>query len=485
MFSSRDENNRSLNGPFEPWHQEADTFDLEVVGKIPLELNGALYRTSSNPHVQPPHPNRYHWFDGDGMIYGVFLRDGRAHASSRWVRTAAFKVEEENGKAVYGSILNGGVPVDFSLDPPMKNPANTHVTLFDDRLLVFTEVDLPHELHPTTLETRGQYDYHGDVSGPVTAHWKTDPRNGDMLFYGVSGSTLTWYHANSHGKLLDSHQFDMGVACFLHDFVATEDYAVFMITPTLFTGPEDLMAGKPSVVWDPETSNGTRFAVLDRHSGAVTFIDGGGAYSGTHFYNAYQEGSSIVIDGHRTDRWGWLSEESAAIAPGQDCNEWFDSMVAKPWRWVLDLSSQRLTRDYQINDVVGEFPRINDEYALRKHRFGYYATTQGTDRWLTDGLAKHDYQGDLTATIPNAELVSPSEPVFVPRDNATSEDDGWMMSLWWNPFTRLTEMLIHDALHFDAEPVARIKLNQRVPMGFHGNWIDGAAIEAAVSSQTV
>ena len=89
-----DENNRSLNGPFEPWHQEADTFDLEVVGKIPLELNGALYRTSSNPHVQPPHPNRYHWFDGDGMIYGVFLRDGRAHASSRWVRTAAFKVEE-------------------------------------------------------------------------------------------------------------------------------------------------------------------------------------------------------------------------------------------------------------------------------------------------------------------------------------------------------------------------------------------------------
>jgi carotenoid cleavage dioxygenase-like enzyme len=259
-----------------------------------------------------------------------------------------------------------------------------------------------------------------------------------MLFYGVSGSTLTWYHANSHGKLLDSHQFDMGVACFLHDFVVTEDYAVFMITPTLFTGPEDLMAGKPTVVWDPETSNGTRFAVLDRHSGAVTFIDGEGAYSGTHFYNA-----------------------------------WFDSMVAKPWRWVIDLSSQRLTRDYQTNDVVGEFPRINDEYALRENRFGYYATTQGTDRWLTDVLAKHDYRGDLTKTIPNAELVSPSEPVFVPRDNATREDDGWMMSLWWNPFTRLSEMLIHDALHFESEPVARIKLNQRVPMGFHGNWIDG------------
>ncbi|MCV7230309.1 carotenoid oxygenase family protein [Mycolicibacterium komossense] len=477
-----DDNNRSLNGPFEPWHQEANTFDLEVVGEIPRELNGALYRTSSNPHVRPINPDRYHWFDGDGMVYGVFLRDGRAHAANRWVKTAGFKIEEENGKAVYGSVFNGGVVPDFSIDPPMKNPANTNVTLFDDRLLVFTEVGLPHELHPTNLETRGQYDYHGCVAGPVTAHWKTDPRNGDMLFYGVSGSEMTWYQANSHGKLLDSYKFDMGVSCFMHDFAATDDYAVFVINPTVYR-PEAIMAGTPGVVWDPQASNGTRFAVLNRHTHVVTWIDGGGAYSATHFYNAYSDGDRIVVDGHRTQRWGRLPEEAENIRPGQDFNKWFDTMVATPWRWVLDLGTGRMT-DRQITDVVGEFPRINDDYALREHRFGYYATTRGVDGWLTDGLAKHDYRGNQTTIIPTGELISPSEPVFVPRESATGEDDGWMMSLWWNPFTRLSELLIHDALHFGAEPVARVKLNQRVPMGFHGNWVDGSVIEAALSSQT-
>lgn len=477
-----EQENRALNGPFEPWHQQASTFDLEVVGQIPAELNGALYRTSSNPHVRPADANRHHWFDGDGMVYGVFLRDGKAQVANRWVETAGFKVEQENGKAVYGSIMNGGVVPDLSIDPPLKNPANTNVTMFDDRLLVFCETDRPHELHPTTLETRGMYDFHGAVSGAVTAHWKTDPRNGDMLFYGVNGQELSWYRANSHGKLLESQTFDMGVACFMHDFVVTDDYAVFVINPTILA-VEGILAGAPGAIWDPEASNGTRFAVLNRHTLAVTWIDGGGAYSATHFYNAYQDGDRIVVDGHRVDRWGWLKEEIADIQPGQNCNTWFDTMVAAPWRWVLDLRNGRLS-DHQISDVPGEFPRINDDYALREHNFGYYATTRGLDEWLTDGLAKHDFQGGQTTVIPTGDLISPSEPVFVPRESGSSEDDGWVLSLWWNPVTRLSELMIHDALHFGTDPVARVKLNQRVPMGFHGNWVDGAVIEAALSSRT-
>ena len=138
----------------------------------------------------------------------------------------------------------------------------------------------------------------------------------------------------------------------------------------------------------------------------------------------------------------------------------------------------------RISDVLGEFPRINDDYALREHRFGYYATTRGRDEWLTDGLAKHDFGSKETVTIAADGLVSPSEPTFVPRESASTEDDGWLMSLWWDPATRLSELLIHDALHFDADPIARVKLNQRVPMGFHGNWVDGEVIEAALSAQS-
>ena len=38
-----------------------------------------------------------------------------------------------------------------------------------------------------------------------------------------------------------------------------------------------------------------------------------------------------------------------------------------------------------------------------------------------------------------------------------------------------TELVILDAHRFDAEPVARIPLPQRVPYGFHGSWIPDPA----------
>lgn len=472
--------NRYLNGPHEPWHQESDAFNLDVTGEIPAELNGALYRITSNPHVGPLQPNRYHWFDGDGMVYAVFLRDGKAQTANRWVRTAGYQVEERNGKAVYGSLLNGGVAPDFSIDPPIKNPGNTNVTIFDDRLLVFSEAGLPHELHPTTLTTKGLYDYHGSVAGPVTAHWKLDPRTGDMLFYGVNGQELTWYHANSHGKLLDSYKVDLGFPTFQHDFAATEEYAIFVVAPSVFS-PEAIMRGEPAMFWDPETVGQTRILVLNHRTGVVRWFDTGASFSITHFYNAYQDGERIIVDAHRAERWGWRKDAVAAVRPNQNFNRWFDTMVAAPWRFEIDLRTGRV-HDHQLTDINGEFPRINDGYALREHRFGYFAVMGGSDEWLTDGLAKHDVRSGQTLTIPNGELISPSEPTFVPRESATSEDDGWLLSLWWDPQTRLTELVIHDALHFTADPVARVKLNQRVPMGFHGNWIDAAEIEAALNA---
>lgn len=166
-----DSGNSFFNGPFEPWHHETSTYDLEVIGQIPRELNGALYRGSANQHVRPPKPERHHQFEGNGMIYAVFLRDGKAHCTNRWVRTASFDAEAEAGRGLYGSVMNGGSVPDPSVNPPFKNASNTNVMLIDDRLLVFQEIDLPHQLHrlyPSPIEL-------GDFV--ETMHWS--PRRTD------------------------------------------------------------------------------------------------------------------------------------------------------------------------------------------------------------------------------------------------------------------------------------------------------------------
>ena len=63
-----------LKGNYAPVHSEIAAEDLKVIGEIPQDLAGTFVRNSSNPRFAPK--GRYHWFDGDGMLHGVRLRDG-------------------------------------------------------------------------------------------------------------------------------------------------------------------------------------------------------------------------------------------------------------------------------------------------------------------------------------------------------------------------------------------------------------------------
>ncbi len=55
--------------------------DLEAVGELPLDLVGGYFRNGPNPVFQPK--NRYHPFDGDGMVHGVYFRDGKVAYRNR------------------------------------------------------------------------------------------------------------------------------------------------------------------------------------------------------------------------------------------------------------------------------------------------------------------------------------------------------------------------------------------------------------------
>lgn len=67
------------------------------------------------------------------------------------------------------------------------------------------------------------------------------------------------------------------------------------------------------------------------------------------------------------------------------------------------------------------------------------------------------------------------EPVFVAREGATAEDDGWILSYVHDASRNASDVVILDAQGFSDEPVATIRLPVRVPFGFHGNWVSDAA----------
>jgi carotenoid cleavage dioxygenase len=103
---------------------------------------------------------------------------------------------------------------------------------------------------------------------------------------------------------------------------------------------------------------------------------------------------------------------------------------------------------------------------------------------MTDGMARYDFKTGQTLVIEGVDgLTSPSEPVFVQRRGSTDENDGYLLSLWWNPATGLSELLVHDTVEFSGEPLARVKLPVRVPFAFHGTWAEAEQLDAAIDAQ--
>ena len=74
--------------------------------------------------------------------------------------------------------------------------------------------------------------------------------------------------------------------------------------------------------------------------------------------------------------------------------------------------------------------------------------------------------------------ASPGEPVFVPADGGTAEDDGYLMTFVYDADTDTSRFVVLDAATMDQTPVASIDL-PRIPFGFHGNWIDSSVAGGA------
>jgi carotenoid cleavage dioxygenase-like enzyme len=445
-----DSSNQFLNGNYAPWREEGDEFDLLVDGEIPRDLEGTLYRIGPNPHYPPM--GRYHWFDGDGMVHGFTIRDGKASYRNRYVKTAGLAAEMRAGKSLFGGLAE--MPKEIGPEGPFKNAANTNIIGYANRLLALWEGGLPHELKPATLETVGPYSFCDRLNGPMTAHPKFDPKTGELLFFGYQPFPpfVTWHRADANGNLIESHPIDTGLPVMMHDFVTTENYAIFFVCPSVFR-LENVAQGKAPLQWEPQ--HGTRIGVMNRKSLEVKWFATDAFYV-FHFLNAFEEGNSVVVDFCRM-----ASLDMTGNGP---------SGQPQAYRFALDMKEGGV-KQTQIDDQTNEFPRIDDRLAGFKHRYGYFAASRPTTGFGFTSLTKRDYQKNSAETFSLGPNTNPGEPVFVPRAHKSGELDGWILSVWYDGNSDRSELVIQDAGDFTSKPVARVKVSHRVPFGFHGNWV--------------
>ncbi|CAL8463206.1 g2740 [Coccomyxa elongata] len=489
----RGKKNPWMEGNYGPVSEEVVEADLPVEGVLPRALDGAYVRNGPNPPHQPI--GGHHWFDGDGMLHAVRIKDGKAAYSNAYVQTSRFKQEKKAGRPLIFRLgVMEGIPgLLFYLLQELKEKlgivntkdgtgsANTSVIFHDKQLLALVESDLPYVVRVNNdahIETLERQTYGGHLQSPFTAHPKIDPATGELHGIGYSFHR-PWMHYYVIGKG-GNVKLDMDISLpdpvMMHDFAITEDYAVFMDFP-LTIKDKDMVKGKPLLTFNKDRAS--RFGVLPKHSddaSKIRWFELPAMYA-FHVANAWQEGNAIRLFACVYEKG--INFESVS-APG-------DEEEACVTEIRLDLNSSQAT-SRRVADVHCEFPTIPDSLVGRKTRYTYVAMDERVDGVVNPrGLAKIDLAASSAQEVIAAKIgFGPGriggEAVFVPSSPDPSalkgEDDGYLATYVYDEAKNSSEFVVYDARSFSAEPVARVKLPQRVPFGFHGKHINAAQFQA-------
>jgi carotenoid cleavage dioxygenase len=127
------------------------------------------------------------------------------------------------------------------------------------------------------------------------------------------------------------------------------------------------------------------------------------------------------------------------------------------------------------SDVSFEFPRVDERLVGRPYRYGYGTTNtrHGANNAFGGDLVRADLLTGTTDVVELGPGRTSGEWVMVPRSPGAPEDDGWLMALVHDAATDRSELVVLDAGAPAEDPVARVELPVRVPVGFHGNWVPG------------
>ncbi|GMP62623.1 hypothetical protein CsSME_00024652 [Camellia sinensis var. sinensis] len=271
-----------LAGNFGPVHDETPPCkDLTIQGYLPECLNGEFVRVGPNPKFTPV--AGYHWFDGDGMIHGLRIKDGKATYVSRYVRTSRLKQEEFFGGSKFMKIGDlkgffGLLMVNMQmLRAKLKvldvsygtGTGNTALIYHHGKLLALSEADKPYALkvlEDGDLQTLGMLDYDKRLAHSFTAHPKVDPFTGEMFTFGYSHTPpyITYRVISKDGFMHDPVPITIPEPIMMHDFAITENYAIFMDLPLFFKPKE--MVKENKLIFTFDATKKACFGVLPRYA---------------------------------------------------------------------------------------------------------------------------------------------------------------------------------------------------------------------------
>ncbi len=450
-----------------------DSYEItDISGHVPDWIRGTYY--INGPSRFERSGLRYrHWLDGDGMVGALHFEPQSLRFTNRFVRTPKLKDEEAAGHAVYRSFGTGFPGDRLRRGVMLEPPINVSVYPFAGRLLAFGEQALPFELDPVTLETRGEYDFHGaltDVS-PFSAHPKWDPFTGNMVNFGISFSParpmLNVYEFDAGGCLVRRRRHALELQNSNHDFALSRNYAVFYLSPLIMDFSrfwDSHLSVMESLVWKPEL--GSRLLVAPRASKEETafWLEIGQGYC-LHLINCFEGvDKTLTVDA--------LELCAPAYPEYQPIPDLFSTLTpCRPVRYILEIPSRKLLeRKAMEYDRGPDFPSLDRKLTGRPYEDFWMlgiSATGGAGRKFFDQLAHGSWKRgavlDIYQTHPGEYLAG--EPCLVP--NPEREAEAVIITEFIDARRDRAEILLFDAHQVAKGPLARLALRHKIHPGFH------------------
>jgi carotenoid cleavage dioxygenase len=476
---------------YQPVRVEHSRVPVRVRGTLPSDLEGVYIRNGSNVQFDKP-TVRAHIFNGAGMLHVVQISAGSAHYSNTYIRTPRFLFEERIGREVFpssGDFFSSGlagakrmkllarkqaaglVPNWSALE---ANSASTSIQVHHGRLYCLQGTGLPFMLNAKIekgallLDGTGQIQtWDGRLQVPFSAHPGIDPVSGD--FYSVSvdsRSRSLWLTHLRHGMLVNSvnvHQFvdAADIPGIIHDCFLTENFIVVADVSLRFS-ESNLLDGGPSL-WRFNPEYNLRWGVIPRKFSTgdrVRWFECAKPAMLWHAVNGWEEEG--VHGGRQIVLYAPAFDDYPPTVPIHTPEE----PPARLTRWVLDLDSGKVVEETRVLEHGYERPSINRAWFGKKNRYAYLIDEEG-EGYMGKGVLKYDLQAHEELAYVDYGGFYGGEALFVPRQGAVQEDDGYLLELLVSPTN--AELLVLDAR--SMQELARLELPARVPFGVHACWV--------------
>ena len=441
--------------------------EAAVKGRIPADLDGVFFRNGPG-RFELGGERYHHWFDGDGFAQRWQISQGKVSHRGKFVATQKFTDESQAGQFLYPAfgtqITRRGIKGNDTV-----NAANTNLLPFGGRLYALWEGGSATELDARTLDTVGIRTWRADLkSMPFSAHPKID-QDGSMWNFGAlpGSGRLALYHIGADGTLLATGVVEVPQLAMVHDFVISGQHLIFLVPPYDLLADASLsFAERHAWAGSGPAARPLRAVVVSKATLQLRKVFELDPHMVFHFGNAFDDGQTtrldVVLHGG-----GALASFGALMRGERQPNLAEHSHTAQV---TLDYASGMAQQARLFG--TSEFPRVMPQVVGRRHRKLAVLSSAARNReHILDTVNLVDTDTGKADSFRFDAGWLAEEHVMVPRRNARSETDGYLLGVAQDTRRGETVMTVFDAARVADGPLALARLGYRTPICFHGNFL--------------